>query len=512
MNKNRILLALKDKEDIRILSGYLSGVGFEPTVTKDGAEAVEHAVHEVPTAVIIDIDLPVLDGARVFKIVRHNPHTSKIPFLIIADTAVDLKGFTPGSDTFISRPLNLDIIDDKIRQALFQMDNAQGGGKKVIEGKLMHMSVADILQFLHMNKKEGELKVTLGNSNGVVFVKDGEVYNAKLDTVEKEKALYRLLQWNEGTFEFLPQAIDAAKKIHSSTSNLLMEGMRQIDEVKRIQERFPNKKNLLKMKVDPATLPPDLDPVIFELVRLMKVYPKVEDLVDKCPLPDYEVYWTLTDMLSRGMIEEQKAEEIKSDAAFLTVEEGVNIRERIFNTITGLSHCNYAKIYLLSTSAILVDGFLNMCSHMPDFNVTQKDLMAEATLGGHFGEVAALKLHGGMDLVVFSIPTVKNMGPVMKAFSANMVALILLWDDDVGAEISELAAAKKELLSLKKCPVVHVFAGEGNKAGLEITYRQNFSMRDDEPLFKLKMQDKSVIFDIFQALFGDLMKQDKTAQ
>lgn len=508
MTKNRILLALKDKEDIRILSGYLSGVGFDCTVMNDGAEAVEHALHEVPTVIICDIDLPVMDGQRVFKLVRSNPHTSKIPFFIISDSIIDLKGFKAGVDTFITRPLNLELIDTRVRQAMFQKEDTSGGSK-VIEGKLMHMSVADILQFLHMNKKEGELKVMAGTSTGYVFVKDGEVYNATLDGVEREKALYRLLQWSEGAFEFMPKTVDAAKKIHSSTSNLLMEGMRQIDEVKRIQERFPNKRNTLRLKVDANTLSKDLDPTIFELVRLMKTYPRVEDLVDRCALPDYEVYWTITDMLSRGIIEEQRADDTKPAETFLSADQGINIRERIINSL-GLSGLNYAKIFLLSTSGLLVDGFLGMCSHMPDFSVTQKSFISEASIGGQFGEVAALKLQGGLDLVIFSIPTVKNMGPVMKAFSTNLVAVILIWDDDVGADISELVDAKKQLIALKKCPIVHIFAGEATKVGLEITYRQAFGLRDDEPIFKLKNQEKAIVFDVFQSIFGDLLKDNAT--
>jgi hypothetical protein len=92
-----------------------------------------------------------------------------------------------------------------------------------------------------------------------------------------------------------------------------------------------------------------------------------------------------------------------------------------------------------------------------------------------------------------------------------MVALILLWDDDVGAEISELVSAKKELVALRKCPVVHIFAGEGNKVGLELSYREVFGMKDNETLFKLKTQEKSIVLDIFQALFGDLLKQNQPA-
>lgn len=507
MSQNRILLALTDKEDIRVLTGYLSGVGFELSLTEDGAAAVERSMSEVPTIMIVDMVLPIIDGERLFKIVRHNPHTSKIPFIFISNNAVDIKGFKPGLDSFVSRPLNLEQVDGRLRQAMFQREDAHGGAKG-IEGRLSHMSPPDIIQFLHMNKKEGELKLTLGSQVGHIYIKEGDIYNAVFEGVEKEKALYRLLEWNEGGFEFMPKTVDAPKKIHSSTSNLLMEGMRQIDEVKRIKERFPDQKNLLKMKVEPANLPKDLDPVIYDIVKLMKVYARVKDLVDRCPLPDYEVYWTLTEMLSRGFIEEQKASDAETKQGFLSPDQTVNIRERIINNFTGIGNYNYAKIFLLSTSSVLVDAFLDMCcTRIPGLTLTQKTFLSEASVGAQFGEVASIKLQEGMDIVIFSLPIIRNMGPVVKSFSTNLVGLILLWDDDVGADLNELVDAKKEMVALKKCPVVHVFAGEGEKVGLEISYRKMFMIKDSEPIFKLRTQEKGIVFDIFNELFGDLLKQ-----
>ncbi len=506
MSHNRILLALKDTEEGRVLTGYLSGVGFEVSLTQDGVDAVERSLHEVPAIIIADMELPGIDGERLFKIVRRNPHTARIPFIFISNRAVDIKGFRPGADSFVSRPLDLDQVDGRLRQAALRRENVHAGAKG-IEGKLSHMPLPDIIQFLHMNRKDGDLRLAFGSQTGHIYIKAGDICNATLEGVEKEKALYRLLEWNEGSFEFVPGQIDIHKKIDSSTPSLLMEGMRQVDELKRIRERFPYRKNFLKMKVEPANLPKGLDPAIYGIASMMKVHARVNDIVERCTLPDYEVYRALTDMLSRGFIEEQKAVDAAAKQGFLSPEQTVNIREKIINSFKGIGNYDYAKIFLLAASGAQVDAFLNMCVRIPEFSLTRKTFVSEASVGAQFGEVASLKLREGMDIVIFSVPCVKDMGPVIKAFSTNLVGLILIWDGGFEAGQSELALAKKEIISLKNCPVVHLLAGEGGKAGLETSYRKMFMMRDEEPVFDLRTQEKGVIFDVFNALFNGLLKQ-----
>lgn len=502
--RNRILLALTDGEEIRKLSGYLSGTGYEVTVALDGADTLEKAVLEPPSIIISGLELPSVSGEKVFKILRRNKPTSKIPFIFLSDTIADLNGFRTGVDSFLSRPLDIHEVDARIRNALLQKDNILGGSK-VIEGTLVHMSLADILQFLHMNKKEGELRVTNAAMHGVVHVKDGDVYNASLDGVDREKALYRILQWDDGKFEFMPKNVSVKKNIRPSFSNLLMEGMRQIDELKRVQERFPDKNCHIWMKPQAPKPTEDADPVVHDIIRLMKVYPRVEDLVNHCPHTDYEVYWALTDLIARGVIETHKPADGGKEP-FLTVDQEIRIRERIISAFTDINAVNYAKVFLLSSSGALVDEFLGKCSAVPGFSLVHGTFFTGASFGNNIGEVATLKLHGGMDVALFSIPTVKNMGPVLKAFSTNLIGSILLWD---GGDVEPLCAAKSEIKTIKNVPAVHIFSS-GMDAARVGAGKQAFGTGNSSRFFRLDPDDKRVAFDVFIELFGAVMKVSQT--
>lgn len=511
MAKNSILLALKGSEDIKAFSTYLSGLGFDVKTARDGAHALEIAVREVPSLIIAETDLPVIGGEKVFQILRNNPHTSSVPFLFVSDAVTDIKGFKAGVDILLLRPVKLEELYGRIRQTL----SAKSGGArstKEIEGRLSHMSLADILQFLHLNKKEGELKLSANDRTGSIYLKDGLIYNASTGGVEKEKALFRLLQWEDGKFEFIPGAVTAQKKIKSAAGNVLMEGMRQIDEFRKNIGQFPHRDTLIKAKLGAGSLPKGLQPVIYEIIQLSAAYPRVGDLVEHCTYPDYEVYTTLSSMIGRGILEET---EVMAGAGekqeFLTHDQMISIREKIISRFSDIFNLNYGKIFILSTSARAVNLFVEGCGRIPGFSSGGSSAFAHIARENPLGTVAKLKLYGGMELLLFSIPEAKHMGPIWKAFSTNLIGLIVLWDDDGAGALSDLSAAKREILLKRRVPAMHVYAGGDALSGGEAGFRNELGLKPDEQIFRLNAKDNSAATEVFYGLFSKLIKDDFVA-
>ncbi|MBI5561506.1 MAG: response regulator [Deltaproteobacteria bacterium] len=510
--KDKILLALRNDEEIKSFTTYLYSLGYETVAVKDGARALEAAIAESPAILIADTDLPVINGDRLFQILRNNPHTSKIPFLFISDVIVDIKGFRSGVDIFLIRPLNMEELHGRIRHTLAVKDSG-GFASGEIEGRLRQMSLADILQFLHLNKKEGVLKISSADMTGNVFIKEGQIYNAVSGNVEKEKALFRLLQWTEGKFEFIPSPIAVTKKISTSTGNILMEGMRQIDEFRKSQDQFPNKKMLLRARIEDAALPQGLQPIIYEIIELLKTYQKVEDLVENATYTDYEVYKTIAGMISKGILEEARAKgESHSDTVeFLTNDQAISIREKIISRFSEAHNVSSGKVFLIASSGGLISAFVEHCRRIPGFSVSYKSSYVPNAKENPLGIVATLKLYGGMEINIFSIPSVKNMGPMWKSFSTNLIGLILLWNEEGGKDIKEMVAAKQDILLQRRIPVVHVFAdtgGEdttGGRQTFNLRYKKAFNLKLDEPIFRM---DAEMVFEVFYSLFSTLIKED----
>jgi CheY-like chemotaxis protein len=495
--KDTILLALKDEEDIRVLTEHL--VAFELRVAMDGASAIEAAVNDPPSLIVADIDLPVVDGGRVFKILRRSRHTSTVPFLFVSDTAADLKGFRVETDTFLRRPFNPEEASGRIRQVLL----LKSSGPKEVElvGKLSQMGLPDIIQFLQMNGKEGELKITGAGASGILYIQNGEIHDAVIDGIEKEKALYRLLGWPEGEFEFVAGPVQVPRRIHTSTSGLLMEGMRQLDELKNKAALLPDRRSPVRLTVDEGSVKKGLAPEINEIVKLLKIYSRVGDLVDNSSWTDYEVFEALSSMLSMGIIEVAPVAE--EAPGLFTIKESMKLRERISGRFPEIT--NYARVFLIATGPALVSELLGACAGIPGFTVQSKTFLQKGSLGESFGEVAKLVFYGGMELVIFSVPTARKMGPLLKAFSTNLVGLMVLMDALDKEMLEEVLERKKEVLSYREVPVAYILGGTG--ASKE-TGGEALGRGPGEPLFILgsgKQDNQQVASGLFRELLGGFL-------
>ena len=69
-----------------------------------------------------------------------------------------------------------------------------------------------------------------------LFMREGRVVRARIDArddIKNADSVYYALGWSTGRFEFTPFDVDMADEVQSSTTALLMEGARRIDEANR---------------------------------------------------------------------------------------------------------------------------------------------------------------------------------------------------------------------------------------------------------------------------------------
>ena len=109
-NKREIILIVEDEINSRfLLNTYLTSVGYEVKAARSGEEALKMVAKEPPSAVILDILLPKMDGYEVCKRLKKSENTRFIP--IVMATALRgnqerVKGIEAGADDFINKPFN----------------------------------------------------------------------------------------------------------------------------------------------------------------------------------------------------------------------------------------------------------------------------------------------------------------------------------------------------------------------------------------------------------------------
>ena len=483
IDKDRILIALKDPDEAERLSGHLSRTGFDVAVAPDGAVALESAIGRPPALVMVDPDLPVIGGERIFQILRNNPHTSNTPFLFISDAVADIKNFRTGVDAFLVRPLNVAELLDRVVRTITARQ-AHSDEVRDMEGKLSNISVADILQFLHLNKKQGELIIDSGPVRGVVFLKGGNPYNAAVEGAEGYKALYRLLGWTEGRFEFIPKEVSVTRKIRMGAEGAIMDGLRQLDEFKKKKPSLPQPETVVEPRVPASKLPKNLPPAAREAFALVGRRAAVAEVVAGSKRTDYEAYQALATLLGKGLIAPVKPGRARaaSSGELLTRDQAISVRERLITRFADSPGANFARIMVLATSGPLVASFMDSCAVIKGFRVVPRPARAAAA-AALVGEIAEFTLYGGMDLVVFAVPTLAGMGPLWSAFSTRLAGLVLLWDEEGAGELTGLAEAKREIALSTAAPAAHVYMGARLGAREEAAFRKALKIGPAEEVF-----------------------------
>jgi hypothetical protein len=91
-----------------------------------------------------------------------------------------------------------------------------------------------LVQDLHNAGKTGLLRLRSRAGEGEIYLAEGEVRHARVGDEAGEDAFYRLLTWAEGDFSFETGKREIEHQMSRSTMGLLMEGMRRLDESRKM--------------------------------------------------------------------------------------------------------------------------------------------------------------------------------------------------------------------------------------------------------------------------------------
>jgi len=121
--KERILIVEDNPQNMRLLEMVLRARNYALLKATDGEEALDVAMRERPDLIIMDIQLPKLNGLEVTRKLRETPELRHTP--IIGVTAYAMKGdkervIESGCDAYLSKPINTRELPEVISQMLLQ--------------------------------------------------------------------------------------------------------------------------------------------------------------------------------------------------------------------------------------------------------------------------------------------------------------------------------------------------------------------------------------------------------
>ena len=116
---SRILLVEDNELNRDMLSRRLQRRGYDVTIAVDGQEGVEKARTEKPDIVLMDMDLPILNGWDATRTLRKDPEMSRLPIIALTAHALAAdrdRALQAGCDEYQSKPVDFQELLSKIEQ------------------------------------------------------------------------------------------------------------------------------------------------------------------------------------------------------------------------------------------------------------------------------------------------------------------------------------------------------------------------------------------------------------
>ena len=121
MSTPRALL-VDDQADLRmLLSLVLSDNGFDVVEAAGGREALEALGASLPDIVLLDVQMPVVDGWQTLAAIRADARTADLPVILctVKSGPVDqVRALELGCDGFVTKPFDPSVLRDEVREVL----------------------------------------------------------------------------------------------------------------------------------------------------------------------------------------------------------------------------------------------------------------------------------------------------------------------------------------------------------------------------------------------------------
>jgi two-component system cell cycle response regulator DivK len=119
MTGERILVVEDNEKNMKLFRDVLSATGYRTLEARTGGEAIELATANPPDLVLMDIQMPDVDGVEALRRLRADGRTAAIPVLAVTAQAMqgDREHFlAEGFDGYLSKPVNVRELIGTVRQ------------------------------------------------------------------------------------------------------------------------------------------------------------------------------------------------------------------------------------------------------------------------------------------------------------------------------------------------------------------------------------------------------------
>jgi len=118
---NRVLVVDDEPNVVSVIRDALTREGFSVLSAQDGAECLQKVESEQPDLVILDVNMPVMDGFKVLYALRESEDTRNLPVVMLTvreERGDELAGWMAGADLYLKKPCKMEDLVAGVKRLL----------------------------------------------------------------------------------------------------------------------------------------------------------------------------------------------------------------------------------------------------------------------------------------------------------------------------------------------------------------------------------------------------------
>jgi uncharacterized protein DUF4388 len=210
--------------------------------------------------------------------------------------------FTPSA-----RPLLPALVVSKMDMSTMTVDAYNG--PKAFEGDVAELPVPELLQFIHISGKDGVLVVTdvTGRPRAVIHYAQSSIVHATCDGIVGREAVFAAVAFSSGRFEFFTgKAAHIDRTIDDNVQNLILEGLRRLDELSHVASLLPKDHEPLFVAPEPPHDDIRLTAKEWRILSLVNGKRSVRQIIDTSARDESEVRAVLVGLLAADLIVDRR--------------------------------------------------------------------------------------------------------------------------------------------------------------------------------------------------------------
>ena len=233
----RIVVADAQTRILERLSTALGTAGFSVATATNGMEALGACLSRTPDVVLVERDMPVVDGLHVLAEMGRHAELASVPVMMMSTESTDLirlQAFQLGAVDFIPKPFT--VLEVILRARRWARASQRDPERVVLRGALAELALPSLLTMFEQERKSGQLSLTRDQVVAWIDFVDGKIVRARSTELHADSrtVMMSVLDWQVGYFELSAGSpAVATPDLDATITHLLLEHARRRDEAMR---------------------------------------------------------------------------------------------------------------------------------------------------------------------------------------------------------------------------------------------------------------------------------------